>query len=301
VAIPFALYVLTGGPPLRHVLVAALVGTALLGPILGGPMLGLVREPETEAAFAGNFQVYTWSPANFLQREFDTPDGHLSYTRPNGLYYAIAPANVGLFGPLLAPWIAIGLVTGLLNWPRRVLLLVVGWAAVVYLFHAGAPWQNIRFTLAYVPPLAILIASGLIWVAHWMGSRPVALWVVVGLALMIVGGVRVLSDFVDRKQADLAMVAWTEAQLVPGARLLTFGPTLTFSHASQVPTFDLYDVPDEELRRAAPTYLLVDVANVEQQWSDKRPGELYRLLRDGPGLAPLGTFGAFSLYRVESP
>jgi len=146
--------------------------------------------------------------------------------------------------------------------------------------------------------LAILIAGGLTWVAHWLGGRPVGIWVVVGLGLMVVGGARLLGDFVDRKDADLALVTWTEAQVPSGARLLTFGPTLTFTHAGRVPALDLYDLPDAELTRQVPTYLLVDVPNLEQQWSTKRPGELYLRLRDGPGLVPLGSYGAFSLFRV---
>lgn len=300
VAVPLAVYALSSRPPAAHVLAAALLGAAVLAPVLGPPLLGLVRQPERPAAFAGNLQVYTWSPLNALQRDFQTPDGHLSYARPNGLYYALTPANPAIFGPILAPWIAVGLLVALRTWPLRVVVLIVGWAAVVFAFHAGAPWQNFRFTLAYVPPLAMLIATGLGWAARWVGARPVGVWLVLGVAVMLVGGVRLVTDFVDRKQADLAMVAWVESRLPPDARLLTFGPTLTFSHASQVPTLDLFDLPDQELTRAIPTYLLVDVANLEAQWQAERPAELYRRLRDGPGLRPLGTFGSFSLYRVGS-
>ena len=36
---------------------------------------------------------------------------------------------------------------------RPTALLILGWAGVVYAFHAGAAWQNFRFTLAYLPPL----------------------------------------------------------------------------------------------------------------------------------------------------
>ncbi len=294
VALPFAAYVLSGRPPIRHVVAAALVGAAVLAPVLGPSLLATLREPTADAAFAGNLQVYTWSPLNAVLRDFDTPDGHLSYARPNGLYYALAPANLALFGPLLAPAIAIGL----FQLPKRAALIVVGWAAVVFAFHAGAPWQNFRFTLAYVPPLAILIALGVIWAAQKVGIRPTAAYVAIGVAVMLVGGTRLLTDFVDRHETDVALVRWTEAQVPADARLLTFGPTLTFTHRSYLPTQDLFDLPDQELIRPTPTYLLVDVANVEDQWQTKRPAELYHRLRNGPGLDALGTFGAYSLYRV---
>jgi len=233
-----------------------------------------------------------------LLHEFDTPDGHLSYARPNGLYYLLAAANPALFGPLLAPWIAIGLLVAFRSWSARAVLLVVGWAAVVYLFHAAAPWQNFRFTLAYVPPLAMLIAAGLCWGGNWLGTRPIAVWLLAGSAVVIIGGVRLVDGFVDRQQQERALVPWTEAQLPAGARLLTFGPSLTFQHLSRVPTADLFDVPDEELLKPGPTYLLVDVANLEEQWQGQRPAELYYRLRDGPGLQPLGDYGSFGLFRI---
>jgi hypothetical protein len=299
VAVPLAVYVVSLRAPPRHILVAAALTVTLLLPILGAPLLQLFREPESPAAFAGNLQVYSWAPANALRSEFDTPDGRLSYAQPNGLYYAAAPANLALFGPLLAPWIIVGLLVALRTWSARTLLLILGWAALVFAFHAGAPWQNFRFTLAYVPPLAIVLAFGLSWVGWWWSPRLIAIWFALGLTVMVFGGVRLLNGFAERQQEERALVTWVESEVTGGARLLTFGPTLTFTHFSRVPTFDLFEVTDTELGRAAPTYVLVDVANIELQWSDKRPGELYRRLRDGPGLELLGTRGAMTLFRVE--
>ncbi|HYW88760.1 MAG TPA: glycosyltransferase family 39 protein [Chloroflexota bacterium] len=299
VAVPLALYVLALRPNAGHVVAASALAVLLLAAVLGPPLLGLVREHAAPAAFAGNLQVYSWWPGNALHTEFDTPDGHLSYTQPNGLYYALAPANLALFGPLLAPWIIVGLVVVALSWPKRALLVVVGWAAIVYAFHAGAPWQNFRFTLAYVPPLAILIAVGLSWVSWWLSARLAVVWLALGLAVMIFGGVRLLNGFIDRQQEERALVGWVESQVGPGARLLTFGPTLTFTHFSRLHTFDLSEVTDTELANPAPTYVLVDVTNVEDQWRGQRPADLYVRLRDGPGLEPLGTRGTLTLFHVE--
>ena len=169
VAIPFAAYTVLALPggrsvaTLLHALAGVLVAAALLVPVLGPPLLGLLSHPSEPAAFAGNLQVYSWSPLNALRRDFLTADGHLSYALPNGVYYAIAPANLAFFGPLLAPWLAVGLWAAAREWRQPTLLLIVGWAGVVYAFHAGAAWQNFRFTLAYVPPVAILVAAGLSW------------------------------------------------------------------------------------------------------------------------------------------
>jgi 4-amino-4-deoxy-L-arabinose transferase-like glycosyltransferase len=311
VAVPFAAYVLLARRPRRWhdgaVVVLALVVAALvLIPTVGPPLVGLLSHPDEPAAFAGNFQVYSWSPLNALRHDFFTADGHLEYALPNGVYYAIAPANLAFFGPLLAVWIVVGLFAAR-HWPRATVLLVVGWAASVFLFHAGAPWQNFRFTLAYLPPLAILAAAGLL-LAWRRASRPLRLLVAacaaVGLLLCAGSAVRLVERFIDTKNQELSLVHWVQAQTPPDAQLMTFGPTLAFRHYSSMPTFDLFDLRPADiydiLSNPAPHYLLVDEASVEDQWLDQPPSTNFHLLRDGPGLEWLGSDGSYTLYRVRA-
>ena len=322
VGVPFAAYAVWGmlrgnsdpsrglaGGRLRravlHASAAGLVAAALLVPVVGPPLVGLVSHPADPATFAGNFQVYSWSPLNAFARDFFTADGHLSYAQPNGVYYAIAPANLAFFGPLLAPWILLGLWTAWRDWQRPALLLIVGWAAVVYAFHAGAPWQNFRFSLVYLPPLAILVASGLTWAWRHVHRRIgvfVGVWALLGLLSMAIGGVRLVQGFIDRKADDLALVRWVETQTPPSARLFSFGPTLTFRHYASYQTIDLYDVTPAdlaaELASPVPTFVLVDEANVDQQWFGQAPYANFQWLKNGPGLVRVGDQGSYTLFRV---
>jgi hypothetical protein len=328
VAVPLAGYALWAlprskpGRAARHALAALGLAAALLGPVLGPPLFGLVTQPGEPASFAGNLQVYSWSPANALQRDFFTADGHLSYSQPNGIYYALAPANLAFFGPLLAPWALVGLWAAMRDWRRPTLLLVVGWAATVYAFHAGAPWQNFRFTLAYLPPLAILVAEGLVWTwrrsgfsfAQREGPRVHPARVLVGACASLgllstsFGAARLVDGFIDRKDDDLALVRWVQTQTGSSARLLSFGPTLTLRHYTSLPTLDLYDLSPAALSEAMasasangqPTYVLVDEANLDAQWIGQAPATNVARLRAGPGLAPVGTYGSYTLFRVGS-
>jgi len=314
VAVPFALYALLALPRARvgtavvHAVAAVLLAAALLVPVLGSPLLGLLRDPSAPAAFAGNLQVYSWSPLNAFRRDFFTADGHLSYVLPNGVYYAIAPANLAFFGPLLAPWVIVGLWAAARDWRRPTVLLVVGWAAVVFAFHAGAAWQNFRFTLAYLPPLAILVAAGLIWTWRHVNRRIgvlVLLCGALGLASTASGAVRLVEGFIDRKDDDLALVRWVQAQTPSGAQLLSFGPTLAFRHYTPLPTFDLFDLTpgdlDSVLAVPTPTYVLLDEQNVQDQWLGQAPELNWRRLRDRPGVSEVGTRGSFTLVRVGPP
>jgi hypothetical protein len=313
VAIPFALYALSvlrrrEHSQWTHALAALAVASLILVPVVGPSALGLLSHPAEPAAFAGNLQVYSWSPLNAFRREFQTPDGHLAYTLPNGVYYATAPANLAFFGPLLAPWILVGLYAGR-RWPGRTWVLIVGWAAVVYAFHAGAPWQNFRFALAYLPPLAILAAAGLLAVQRRITRTARALVpavAAIGLVVSAASAVRLEKTFIDRKDDELALVRWVDGQLPAGSQLLTFGPTLAFRHYSSLTTYDLFELQRRDQLEAtlavpAPHYLLVDEASIEGQWLDQAPSANFQLIRDGPGLTQIATDQSYTLYRVGAP
>jgi hypothetical protein len=301
VAIPLAL---TATGSLRrptHALACAALAAVLVLPVVGPSLVGLLTHPAEPAAFAGNFQVYSWSPLNAFRTEFDTAEGHLAYSLPNGLYYAIAPLNPAYLTPLLAPWALLGVWRG---W--RTHLPLLGWLAIVYAFHAGAPWQNFRFTLAYLPPVAILAATGLDWAWKTVPSRfrlALVLCVAVGTLTTASAGVRLIQGFIDRKNDELSLVSWLQAQTAPDARLLTFGPTLAFRQYSSLPTLDLFDLTpadlDRELAGPAPRYVLVDETNIDTQWAAKAPAVNLQRLRVNPGLTSIGTQGSYTLFRLD--
>jgi len=292
-------------------LAAALVTGLVLSPLIGS----LLSPPPADdfRAFAVDLDVYTWNPANALRREFVTADGLLSYRFPNGLYYGLLPLHPYYFTPLLALFLLPGLARlpalARSGWRARRSVLALGllgvWPLLVLGFHAGAPWQNFRFGLAALPPLAILAAAGVGAAARWRGGRvrwPVAALTVAGLAWMAYGGWQLSRSFILRKDGDLALVAAVEAQTPPNARLLTFGQTLTFKHYSRLDTHELWALTEADLAALladpAPTYLLLDVANAESQWAGRAPEINYHWLRDGPGLVPLGQSGEQGEYQL---
>lgn len=300
----------------RHAVAAAFPALVVLAPLVWSFLTGAVDPVSGRAAFAGNLQVYTWSPLHALRREFLTPDGLLRHRWPNGLWYALAPAHPYFFTPALAPFLAVGVVAALHRCRRgetRRWLPVLAWAAVIPLFHAGAAWQNFRFNLAHLPALALLAALGVITVA--MGCRRLPLprlrrpalaflsmWVFGGWLLMARGGLELTSAFIARKQADLAIVRRVEALLPADARLLTFQLTPTFRHYGRSESHDLFYLAPAQLdvwiADGRPLYLLLDRTNVLSQWEGKPPAMHYHRLAKEPGLVEMARFGAYTLWCV---
>lgn len=301
---------------ISHSLAAALVVMVVLSP-MWLPALGAWASATGEAMpFAVDLHVYSWNPLNALRRQFVTADGLLSYSWPNGLWYALAPAHRFYFTPLLAPLLIPGLWAVLRRRAAGPLFLLVGWAAVIFLFHAGAPWQNFRFNLAHLPPLAILLASGVETAAAWLASRlhsqfarRLALlllsgYLLAGMLLMAYGGRALTRGFVDRKNADLALVRQVEAEVPPGADLVTFGLTLTFQHNSHLPTYEIFYLDQPALAQLTssgrPLYVLLDLENVERQWQGRPPQVNYRWLQQNTTLRPGAEFAPYTLFEVQT-
>jgi hypothetical protein len=290
---------------LAHAGATAVVTVVFLGPILVGAASEAVRASGGFAPFAGNFQVYRWNPIWALGREFVTPDGRLSYETATGLYYALAPARWAYFTPIIAPLILPGAWAVLQRRAAAPVVLLVGWATVVFAFHAGSGYQNFRFTLAFLPPLAILAAIGARQVVGALprATLPVAVGAfAIGLALMAAAGLHTTRTLIAYKERTLDMVHWTEARTPADARLLTFDLTSTFRRYSRLETLELYDQDPDRLARlvssGAPVFLLVDTDHVARQWANESPGRNVRWLEHGPGLKRVGHEHGFTLFAV---
>jgi hypothetical protein len=268
--------------------------------------MSLVAAPSGGIAFVGNLEVYTWSPANALRRQFVTSDGTLSYRLPNGLYYGLLPGHPFYFTPVLAGFLLPGL-WGARRWRAPLgWAILAGWPLMVVGFHAGAPWQNFRFGLATLPPLAILAALGVSAAATWAGGRWRPIVVVValtGLGWMAWGGWSLTRGFAERKQRELDIVSAVEAGAPPDARLLTFNLTATFAYYSELETLELWALGVDDLEPlladGRPALLLIEVDNVETQWQGRSPALNYHWLRDGPGLDRLGQYEAYTLFSIR--
>jgi hypothetical protein len=130
---------------------------------------GLVSLPQMVINFAWPKPFWNhpwltgWSPLNYIKTAFDTPDGHAVYDRPPAVFYGLEPFwNLHFLTPLLIPLALAGFISlwarQRRSWPGWALVL---WWLVPVLCYSGMPYENERFTLTLLPPLAIISGLGL--------------------------------------------------------------------------------------------------------------------------------------------
>jgi hypothetical protein len=282
-----------------HLLLAALVGLVVLTP-------QIILSAAFPQPVLGHQWLVGWSPLNALRSQFTTVEGYAAYPLPVALFYAKAAASPRYLFPLFTPCLLLGL--GMTIWRRQWLVaaLVVGWGAIGYGFLIGIPSQNFRFTLILLPAVVVLSAIGLRLVWEWLAPRwrwLLLVYLLIGLAGGVWYSSRTLDEFIDRKEADLALVRWVEGQVPAGDRLLTFGLTLNLQHYTNLDVHELFYLTPADLPRlladSRPTYVLVAVDNLEHQWRGLAPERAYSWLRDGPGLVSLDTRSGYTLFRVR--
>ncbi|MBA2570978.1 MAG: hypothetical protein H0V04_07360 [Chloroflexi bacterium] len=294
-----------------HIFGAAIAALLVLAPMLI-PMAAALGAGRP-VPFSIQFASHPWDPANAIRSSFVNADGRFDFDLPMGLFYLLQPAQLYYLGPV----IAVAAVFGLMVVVRRPRLtttaVLIGWPLLVLGFLAGDTTQNTRFTLAALPPLAILAAVGAVAILDVFGRMPsqralvgrltVLAVIAFALAVSALTALRFTDSFIERQQADVAAIRRLYAGVPAGSRVISFGATLALRHDG-VGAIELYDqtpgsvvslVDDDR-----PTYLIVPRDGLEGQWADEPPGRAFEVLRSVPGVTLIAEEANYRLYEVGS-
>ncbi len=276
---------------------AVLIATAaIIGSIVVGGQLAT-------GSHTGDLRVVGWNPSNALQREVINSDGVFHYEWPMAAFYAQPAAHPAYVFPLLLPLLLIGL------WSLRKVsppasVLLIGWPLIAYVFLSGIAWQNPRFMVAYLPPLAVWVAIGVERI--WPRTRRRQWLFAIYLGVSVIGaslwGMRVVANFIDRKDADLEVVRQLDRLVPPDGTLIAFGLTATAQHYLDRTVIELFNLDDaalDRITRGTTTYLLIDTENVEAQWQNKAPALNYHWLQAQGRLEPIATLLNYQLFRLD--
>ena len=252
-----------------------------------------------------------WSPANTFANTFQTPDGLLTLERPVFFFNLLPAIHPAYLFPLLGLAIPFG-IWGL--WREKncgALILLVGWAAPVYIFLAGIPYENFRFGLSLYPPLVILASYGISLITHHLSRFTsqkifdIGYWVFIGgsLLFMLVWAYRMVGPFLETQNASKTQVLEIAAQLPPDATVVTLGPTLIFDHYTTLNMVEFYSANEESLTHliaeSQPVFLLLDIPDTEGRWKGMGPQLLYAWLKTHASLVPRGEFPPYTLFEIQ--
>jgi Dolichyl-phosphate-mannose-protein mannosyltransferase len=298
------------------VVVAGLVFSSIVGPQL------YVSEVNGAPAL-GHAWVVNWSPVNALHTSFDTPDGHADYRVPPLIFFA-AP----LFHPLfLCPLLTVCVFIG--AWQLRrspALVLLGGWAATLYLYLIGIPFENLRFGLAFFTPVAVLAGIGvfsvpipgrlLAAVSAWRsrrgataatdGATAMPQWLLLALSLALAAPftLRALVRLHSSHASEIAAVRFVQSRVPADATVVTFDLSMSLEYRTRLKIVDLYAQTPALLRQSACgksiSYLYVEQAKLESQWTGRSPAENFHWLQDHADLQDAGQYGDWRLYRILS-
>jgi hypothetical protein len=169
------------------------------------------------------------------------------------------------------------------------------------------PYQNPRFLLGLLPPLAILASCGIsrawVRVAAW---RPRALPIAgAAIAVLLVVNAtlawRHVDGFVARQSADLDAIRRLAAEIPAGARVVSLGATAALRHDG-LAVVELYGLTAQDvdaLTVGDHAYLVVDVNALDGQWAGKTTGLAFERLRSTPGFAELDHAGTWTLFALN--
>jgi len=250
-----------------------------------------------------------WNPANFFLREFENIDGHFFYQLPVGLFYAQPAGHPAYIFPLLG---LVGLWGIWRLWRAKQwgpLILLLGWAAPVYLFLGGIPYQNFRFGLTLYPPLVILTGIGLadLLNRHPRPHRyfPGVLKALIALSLlgMLAWAYPMLNTFLTAQNHSKTIARRVEQTLPPESTLLTFGLTLTLQHYTRLNTLEIFHLNEASLNdlmtRRSSVYLLLNLPNINTQWQGKTPQRNYRWFVEHTTLTEIEKFPPYLLFKAD--
>ena len=281
---------------------AAVVVLIVLAPSLG-PVVGALAAGD-EPPFLIELGVARLDLLTPFRTTFDTADGRLEYRFPMAAWYAVQPVQPYWLGAL-ALFIPLGIRDVLRSRPPRAAeaSVLLAWPALTALVLVLYPYQNTRFVLAMLPPLAILAACGIAWAWVRLASRPRLQRTggAVVIALLVTNGAlawRHADAFAARQAADLAAIRSLAAQVPGTARVVSLGATPALRHDG-FEVVELYYLDADEvdgLVDGGPTYVLVDATALATQWAGTRPGIAFERLRSTGDLAEVDHAGAWTLF-----
>lgn len=294
----------------RDLLIALIPFSIIIG-------LQLLHSRQNPTAFYDHQWLQTWDISHANQQDFINADGTFQYEKTQFDYYADMYRNDTYLVYPLVIYLGLGMVGLLSNLRRNIMLIILmsGWVGTTFIFLVGIPYQNIRFALAFFPPLVMVSALG--WGYVWQGAKrlPRLKWIV--LIVLIISlikpmhisyqtGFEATETLANRKSKDLKAIEWAKSQISENEPVV-YSLNLHLMLVVYAPDFTnrqiFYETPETLANRIdpqQPTYILLNNWSIQNQWEGKSPQIALQWLMDNFDVETIGRSGNYYLWRIQS-
>ncbi|MEO8284890.1 MAG: phospholipid carrier-dependent glycosyltransferase [Chloroflexota bacterium] len=275
----------------------------------------------------GDF-LSSMSLSNILSSGSVGPDGTESYPQTMLAFYLINPmwdVAGGLLPVAFLPLLLFGLAFLVVEKRWGALALLMASWLIPGIAYAATPYQAHRFTLLYLPSMAILIGLGVAFAVQigLGGQRMVRPWVgqfaAIVLVLLFVWGALFswtgVRNWVathaawqsdDMKIARLTEQAGSGSTPLEGqSRVVAFGATSAIYHYTGWPVLELYNSDEQQIRSFlagnGPRLFVVPEASLATQWVGTPLAERWQWILQSYPLGPPEKSGQYTIFRLERP
>lgn len=210
-----------------------------------------------------------WSPVHFFQRTFQTLNGTVRYTLPNGLYLFFPLAHPAFCLPLPGLFFLVKRTDFYLFSKKTLLACLVAYLLLL----SGLPHQNVRYLLpAFVIVLLLLfpawdrlVSYGLLYF-----KRLTLGFLAVIPATLLVGNAFFLAPVLARNRLETALAAELRPMLPCGSRLFAFDVDIALrSYLPDVQMQNLWVRRYDDFPEGS--FLLFNEPALREQWAGQNP------------------------------
>ncbi len=300
----YLIYNLTVQKPVRtkyvkHILIAFITGAIIFIPQL----YYLFSYGISYFQYEGEHGTWAtgWSPLNFFKNDFTTFDGTMHYRLWNGLYN-LSP----IFHPMYLLIFGIPFLTGLyLLFKRKkknILILLLAWISVYYLYLSGNPFQSLRYTMSFLPAMAIISAYGLVGVKFRNSFKNLFLYA--GLFLFVIYGFYHTTIFAEQKNTELEIINEISSVIPEGSTVFAFDITLAVNHYTKLRADEFFNNTEEELRNKIDTsvndiYFILPLEVIKTQWADLPLEKKHDMIKSNYPLQTVTVANRFTILKIK--
>ena len=280
--------------------------------------LQLLHSRQNPTAFYDHQWLQTWDIHHATEADFINADGTFHYEQNLLQFYTQPLTNAYYLAPYLAIYLGVGVLGLIANYQRNLVLSIMlsGWLSLTFVFLVGIPYQNIRFSLAFFPPMVIVTALGWGYLWDFSGRVSKVKWLLQALLILSLTpplqlgyqtGRNATDDLATRKAQDVGAIEWVTTQIDEDDAVVY---SLNLHLMMQVYAADFtnrqiyYATPEiltTEFDPSQPTYLFLNNWAIRNQWQGKSPEIAVNWINAHFYMEHLGRYGNYHLWRVHPP